>query len=108
MITKIYKGIHEELRKFSNEVEEDRKKKLDERVEEVLTNASNNISHALSYMNHKLDENEELVDKTNDKGKPKPNRINDNTINVNWDGLSSIYPKLSKKDDEWTRLISHF
>lgn len=39
------------------------------------------------------------------QGKPQPNKLNENAIKVSWDGLSSLYPKLCKKKDDWCRLI---
>lgn len=46
-----------------------------------------------------------LNDLSLEQGKPKPVKSNENAIRVNWDGFSSLYPKLCKKKDEWCRLL---
>ncbi len=46
-----------------------------------------------------------LNDKSTDKGKPQPNQLNKSAIEVNWDGLSSLYPLLRKQPDDWCKLI---
>ena len=43
--------------------------------------------------------------KTQEEGKPIPNPIN--TLDDKWDGLSSLYPKLSDKDDKWIEIINN-
>ena len=42
--------------------------------------------------------------KTTEEGKPLPNPIT--SSDAKWDGLSSLYPKLSDKDDKWTEIIN--
>ena len=42
--------------------------------------------------------------KTHSDGKPVPKEINI-AITLRWDGLSSLYTKLCKKNDSWTKLI---
>ena len=43
----------------------------------------------------------------NDKveNKPPPDKINQDNIKSNWDGLLSLYPKLAKTQDSWVKLI---
>jgi 5-methylcytosine-specific restriction endonuclease McrA len=43
----------------------------------------------------------------NDKveNKPSPDKINQDNIESNWDGLVSLYPKLTKKNNSWVKLI---
>ena len=52
--------------------------------------------------------NLKINDMTTKQGKPTPNKMNENAKIVNWDGLSSLYLKLWKKEDEWTRLLVHY
>ena len=40
---------------------------------------------------------------SHDGGKPLPSPIN--TTNTKWDGFCSLYPKISNKQDEWTKII---
>ena len=40
------------------------------------------------------------------ENKPKPDKINQDNIGTNWDGLFSLYDELSSENDEWVRLIS--
>ncbi|HHE40755.1 MAG TPA: hypothetical protein ENL10_04560 [Candidatus Cloacimonetes bacterium] len=40
--------------------------------------------------------------------KLKPIRTNENSEMVNWDGLSSLYVKLSKKNDSWVKLLKEY
>ena len=44
-------------------------------------------------------------EKTFDEGKPKPLPINKKAAKLNWDGFSSLYLKLNKNKDEWTKLL---
>ena len=44
--------------------------------------------------------------KTHEEGKPRPNPIS-SSINLKWDGLSSLYPKLLDKDDKWSDIINN-
>jgi hypothetical protein len=41
-----------------------------------------------------------------EQGKPKPVAVNKAVTQVNWDGFSSVYPKLAKSKDEWVRLLT--
>ena len=41
--------------------------------------------------------------KTHKEGKPKPQNKNSNV--TNWDGFSSLYPKLINKSDSWCKII---
>ncbi|MBU1197034.1 HNH endonuclease [Candidatus Micrarchaeota archaeon] len=46
-------------------------------------------------------------ERTHEQGKPSPIEINMNAKKLGWDGLSSIYLKLSKKRDAWTALFNN-
>ena len=39
------------------------------------------------------------------ENKPEPDKINQDNIDTNWDGLVSLYLKLAPENDGWTRLI---
>ena len=39
------------------------------------------------------------------KSKPKPKKINQSAKALNWDGLSSLYIKLSPKQDHWGKIL---
>lgn len=49
--------------------------------------------------------NLKIGNKTKEEGKPGPGKRKKSIETVNWDGLSSIYTKLSERDDDWTRLL---
>jgi 5-methylcytosine-specific restriction endonuclease McrA len=38
-------------------------------------------------------------------GKPNQNKCNKIAKDLNWDGFSGLYLELSKKNDEWTKLL---
>ena len=40
------------------------------------------------------------------ENKPKPDKINQDNIDTNWDGLVSLYLKLASEKDDWVRLLS--
>ena len=40
------------------------------------------------------------------ENKPPPDKINQDNIKSNWDGLLSLYPKLAKTQDSWVKLIN--
>jgi len=58
----------------------------------MLLHAGNVISH--------------LTIKQKKEGKTEHMSISEIAININWDGFSSLYPKLSKRKDEWTKILS--
>jgi 5-methylcytosine-specific restriction endonuclease McrA len=73
------------------------------------------IDHVIPHSKGGSDTNDNFVtacwrcnniinDKTKLQGKPSVRPI-DKEPNLNWDGLSSVYLKLSKKKDAWTKLI---
>ena len=45
-------------------------------------------------------------DKTKKEGKAEPMPVSEIARNINWDGFSSLYPKLNKRKDEWTKILS--
>ncbi|MFH1825140.1 MAG: HNH endonuclease [Candidatus Firestonebacteria bacterium] len=48
-----------------------------------------------------------INNKTKEQGKPDPIPLDEITTYKKWDGLSSLYPVLSKKRDEWVRLLEN-
>ena len=47
-------------------------------------------------------------DKSVGEGKSEPTADNKKVKDVNWDGFSSLYPKLSEEKDEWCSLINSY
>jgi len=49
--------------------------------------------------------NMKMNNKTNEEGKPKLKEKNDKIGQTGWDGMSSLYLKLQRKPDSWTKLL---
>jgi len=49
--------------------------------------------------------NNTISNQTESEGKPKLKPINKITAKTDWDGMASLYLKLSDSKDEWTELI---
>jgi hypothetical protein len=52
--------------------------------------------------------NNTLNNKTKKEGKPELLPINQKMLGMRWDGMASLYLKLNKSSDVWTRLIKEF
>lgn len=74
-------------------------------VDHVNPHARGGEHNEKNFVTACWDCNMRLNNKTLAEGKPMPGIDNELIQSVNWDGLSSLYIKLNKEEDIWTKLL---
>ena len=101
-INQLQKSAPEEAQKYF--AQEQKKKAAGEKNKTVDLQKSDMIT--IHADEEKKKDREKSKKGKQDKQKKPDDAQNEVSKNINWDGFSFLYPKLSKRKDEWTKILS--